>query len=97
MNTLLLYENLDIGLYIIKTIIENGGKFQQFNTNPDYFIYEDNSCSRQISLQNRVNWSGSFLTVKELFNEVGLIHGNITLNSIGIYESILLEVSKKLK
>jgi len=96
-NTILLYENLDIGLYIIKTIIENGGKFQQFNTNPSYFIYEDNSCIRQTSFQNRVNWSGSFLTVKELFNEVGLIHGNITLNSIGIYESMLLEASKKLK
>jgi hypothetical protein len=37
-NTKLLYDNLDIGLYLIKLILENGGSFQQSNPNPTMLI-----------------------------------------------------------
>jgi hypothetical protein len=85
-NTKLLYDNLDIGIYLIKIIVENGGIFQQSNPNPDIFIYSENVCKRQLKFQSNSLWEGIFWSVEELFDILGIIHGNIFQNSMGYYE-----------
>ena len=90
-NTKLLYDNLDVGLYLIKLILENGGSFQQSNPNPTIFIYQENDCPRQQRLQSNPKWEGSFWSVQELLKEVGVLHVDIAIQSKGYFESMLIE------
>jgi hypothetical protein len=90
-NTKLLYDNLDIGLYLIKLILENGGSFQQSNPDPTVFIYQENDCPRQQRLQSNPKWEGSFWSVQELLKEVGVLHVDISVQSKGYFESMLIE------
>jgi len=90
-NTKLLYDNLDIGLYLIKLILENGGKFQQTNPNPTIFIYHENDCPRQERFQSNPEWEGCFWSVKELLKEVGSLHIDPFTQSLGFFESMLFE------
>jgi len=90
-NTKLLYDNLDIGLYLIKLILENGGQFQQSNPNPTIFIFHDNDCPRQERFQSNPKWEGSFWSVKEMLKEVGSLHIDPFNQSKGFFESMLFE------
>jgi len=93
-NTKILYDNLDVGVYLIKIIVENGGIFQQTNPNPTIFIYSENDCKRQIKFQSNVLWEGSFWSVEELFKELGIIHGNLIDNSRGLFKSLIFDKNK---
>jgi DNA polymerase III epsilon subunit-like protein len=95
-NTKLLYDNLDVGLYLIKLILENGGSFQQSNPNPTIFIYKENDCPRQQRLQSNPKWEGSFWSVQELLKEVGVLHVDVAIQSKGYFESMLIEKENNL-
>jgi hypothetical protein len=95
-NTKLLYDNLDQGLFIIKLILENGGNFQQTDSNPTIFIYQDNDCPRQQRFQSNTLWEGQFWSIQELLKEVGLSHLQFLSQCQGYFESMLKEGEKVL-
>jgi DNA polymerase III alpha subunit (gram-positive type) len=88
-NSRLLYDNLDIGLFLISVILKYGGSWEQSDPNPDIFVYEENDCKRQEKLQTSPSWTGVFLTIEELFESLSIDDKNYKNQSKNYFEITL--------
>jgi hypothetical protein len=64
------------------TLVACGG--ESCSTSPKF-------CPRQQRLQSNPKWEGSFWSVQELLKEVGVLHVDISVQSKGYFESMLIE------